>query len=326
MILRKGFKSFAEAKREALKTVQQNSPSPRKRATEVYKEERGGGALEYAYTQDNETGATAYTYFVSEGRYEFMYLTAEENERSNRTYPYRYVTEYNIAVLASLRVPFFRPKEEIPLEELLTPHALRTVDQYLGEDISEPTYVCAFMDEEETGAHRSTDKAFYDYDDDGIQPLRCKPYPALLTKLTGVEITSPQSYANGIQKLLGVKLTASQRRGAKEEYVCSASNALARYALYEFVRTESYDRLKEVLGSYEAVPIPQQWGTYPLYTGIEKNGRVYTIEEAILSKYISEESAKLLRVQSNIPDIADHTGAPIALLRRAKEITTRELL
>lgn len=320
MILKKRFETIQEALEDARETVLSNNPNERREIVESYVRFKDCEEIEIAYIRDTETGATAYVYesSVNGGYYDFMYLTGAEDSRRNRTYPFRNVEDSKIPYLARLGILFFKPVEEIKLEELLTPHNLETIEQYLGEDISIPNYVCGFMDEEETEANRSIDKAFTDYEEDGIQPLRCKPYPALLTKLTGVEITSPQSYANGIQKLLGVKLTASQRKGAEAEYYCSASTALIEYALYEFVRTESYDRLKEVLESYEAVHIPSL-KYFISHSVLTEEGRKTKIEEAIITRYLSKLYTTALEETIDINDIAEHTGVPFDLLTRASE-------
>lgn len=319
MILKQRFETIQEALEDARETVLSNNPNERKEIVESSVRFKDCEEIELAYIRDTETGATAYVYEsgVNGGYYDFMYLTGEEDSRRNRTYPFRNVEDSKIPYLARLGILFFKPVEEIPPEELLTPHALRTVEQYLGEDISVPNYVCGFMDEEETEANRSIDKAFHDYEEDGISELRCNPYPALLTKLTGVEITSPQSYAKGIEKLLGVKLTASQRKGAEESYICSASTALIEYALYEFVRTESYDRLKEVIESYEAVHIPSL-KYFSSYSESAEDCRKI-IEEATITRYLSKLYTTALEETIDIRDIAEHTGAPFDLLTRASE-------
>lgn len=281
----------------------------------------------FAYIKGKETGETVYIFKDDlNGLYSVLGLTAEEASLENRTFPYRNAQEYKIPYLASYNTLFFKPVKEIAIEDILTPDALKTLAKYLGEDTTAPLYYHPFMDEEETEAHRSIDKAFYDYEEDGEIPLKCMPYPALLTKLTGVEVTSPKSYANGIQKLLGIEFTTSQRKGAEESYIYSASNALIRYAMYEFARTESYERLKEVLSSYDAVHIPSEGKKYTLYIGYEDaEGTFYPIEEAILSKYIYKRIADSLGIQTSIDDIAEFTGVPKSLLRRASEATLGEL-
>lgn len=280
----------------------------------------------FSYIKGKDTDETVYIFKDDlNGLYSVLGLTAEEASLDNRTFPYRNAQEYKIPYLASYQTLFFKPVKEVAIETILTPDALKTVDQYLGEDILDTSYLCSFMDEEATEAHRSIDKAFYDYEEDGEIPLKCMPYPALLTKLTGVEVTSPKSYANGIEKLLGIELTASQRKGAEECYIYSASNALIRYAMYEFARTESYDRLKEVLSSYDAVHIPSKGKQYPLYIGYEDSeGTFYPIDESILSKYIYKRVADSLGIQTSIDDIAEFTGVPKSLLRRASETSVGE--
>lgn len=321
MILNSEIPTYEEAIKKGMTIALLCSES--KEGKYILSEEADGSLCRsgFSYIKGKETGETVYIYKDDiYGLYSVLGLTAEEASLENRTFPYRNAQEYKIPYLASHRTLFFRPVKEIAIEDILTPDALNILSQYLGEDPTAPFYCRLFMDEEETEAHRSIDKAFYDYEDDGEIRLKCMPYPALLTKLTGVEVTSPKSYAKGIEKLLGITLTASQRKGAEESYIYSASTALIRYAMYEFARTESYERLKEVLSSYDAVHIPSEGKQYPLYVGYEDvGGTVYPIEETILSKYIYKRVADSLGIQTNIDDIAEFTGVPKSLLRRASE-------
>ena len=331
MIRETGYRTYEEAAKRAEALLwEDRKDRERLTTTEHTRNDSEGNRIPFAYIEDSETGATAYIYSLDpEGSsYSLTYLTGEEAKEGNRTYPYRETPKERIPFLMALSTPIFKPVREISPEEALTPDGLREIYSFFGEDHREAKYSYGFLTKEEVEAEAFTkDTAFENigYEDGTTETgsLLCLPFPQDLQQLTGVKVKTASDYAKGISKLLGGQLSEDQEREAIGTFLFYSSEALLRYAIYEFFRTEDYSHLKEVLSCYGNFHLPKNWEEgFPLFHSyrIELNSKLFTTEEYVLAKYLSKWNATIAELQSRIREVAEYTGTPLSLMSKANRV------
>ena len=326
MIREHGYRSYEEAAKRA-EALLWEGRQDRERLTTLEhtrKDRDTGKRLPFAYIEDSDTGATAFIYSLDpEGSsYSLTYLSGEEAKEENRTYPYRDTPKERIPFLMALRTPIFKPVREISPEEALTPDGLRAIYSFFGEERS------GFLTAEEVEAEAYTLETAFEYweGEDGateVGALLCLPLPQDLQQLTGVKVKAASDYAKGIAKLLGGQLSEEQEREAIGTFLFHASEALLRYAIYEFFRTEDYSHLKGVLSCYGNFYLPKNWEEgFPIYYGYrsELNRQHFTTEEYVLAKYLSKWNATITDLQSRIREVAEYTGTPLSLMSKANKV------
>ena len=311
MILRRGYNGYDEAieAANALLWEHRRKDSDSLTTKEHRRTDKQGQALPIAHIVDEDTGTTAYVYSIfKEGEYDVALLSGSETKEEGRTYPFRSVPNDRLPFLLALRTLIFKPTQRIEPEDVLTPEGLRTIDALT--DYGETYTDRAFSTIEELGDF-SIDEAFDEWED-GEADLLLRPFPYELSERTGRAISSPKDYSEAIGTLLGAQLTEEQLRGAERSYLFYASETLLKYALYEFMRTEDYSRLKEVLDYYPLFLLPDGWEEYS-YTPLYKT----TAAEYVLALYLSKREAAMIGAQTRIKDIAAYTSTPLSLMGRA---------
>lgn len=331
MIRENGYRTYEEAAKRAEALLWENRSKGGELTTQEYtRKDSEGNRLPFAYIEDSETGATAYIYSLDpeERAYSLTFLSGEEAKEERRTYPYRETPKESIPFLMALRTPIFKPDRGISPDEALTPDGLRTIYAFFGEEATEAKYYSGFLTKEEVEAEAYTLGTAFEYweEEDGTTEtgaLLCLPFPQDLQQLTGVKIKKASDYAKGIAKLLGGQLSEEQEREAISTFLFHSSEALLRYAIYEFFRTEDYSHLKEVLSCYENFYLPKNWEEgFTMYHGYrnEADRQHFTTEEYVLAKYLSKWNATIVGQQSRIIDVAKYTGTPIALMSKANKV------
>lgn len=321
MIVKRGHKDYEEAVKEATALLWKYRENREQLTTlERSRFDENKKRLPFAYAEDKETGATAYIYSFDEAQgYALTFLTGEEANEDNRTYPFRGVSKEAIPFLMALRTPIFRPVREIKPDEALTPDGLKVIYTFFGADEEEATFIFGFKTKEEIEFIGYTLETAFD--EEGS--LLCLPFPQALTQLTGVKVKTPSDYAKGISKLLKAELSEEQEKDVKSTFLFYSSEALLRYAIYEFFRTESYSHLKEVLTAFKNFYLPKKWEEeFTLYYGYRNfiGGELFTTEEYVLAKYLSKWNANIVGRQIRLKDVAEYTGTPLDLISKAYKI------
>lgn len=313
-----GYKSYEEAREAATALLWENRDRSEAQLTthEYTSKNREGERLPFAYIEDDSTGATAYLYSYGDDGYGFAFLTGKEGI----IHPFRDVKKDLLPYILAIRTPIFKPTEEIKPEEALTPEGLSRVNAFLGHE--NDSVVASFVPMASIG-DTSLDEAFETYyNEDGnldFMTLRLRPIPQELSERTGVAIETPEDYAEAIERLIGESLNADQREEARKTYLFCASDALLKYALYEFFRTEDYNRLREVLKAYPLFLLSDGWEEEVTFDyTLSKKG--VTAEEFVLARYLSKTAASLVGVQERAKEIAEYTNAPLRLMMRAYAI------
>ena len=329
MIKKRGFKTYEEAVKEAEALLWKNRDGEELTTIEHTRKDNEGEPLPFAYIEDKETGATAYisSIFKEQG-YNLIFLSGDEAKASNRTYPFRDVPKESIPFLMAIHTPIFKPTKEITPDEALSREGLRTIYNFFGEGDEDIVAGSGFLTKEEVEAQAYTiETAFEEWEkEDGtivISSLLCLPLPKVLTELTGVKVKTPSDYAKGISKLLKAELTEEQERCAKSTFLFFASEALLRYAIYEFFRTEDYSHLKEVLSSFRKFHLSPKWEEeFTLYYGYRNimDKELFTTEEYVIAKYLSKWNAEIIGKPNRLKDIAEYTGTPLSLMGKAYKI------
>ena len=320
MIVRYGYKTYEEAEKEAKALLWKYRKGDELTTKEHSRLDGDGKRLPFTYIEGKETGATAFIYSLDESEnYNLTFLTGEEMNEDNRTYPYRGVSKDALPFLMAIRTPIFKPVREIKPDEALTPDGLKEINFFFGVEEEGSTEYGGFLSEEETESKGYTIETAFDEEN----ALICLPFPQVLTKLTGEEIKTPSDYAKGISILLKAELSEEQERGAKRTFTFYTSDTFLRYAIYEFFRTESYSHLKEILSTYRNFYLPEEWEVeYPLYYGYANvvKGEHFSTEEYILGKYLSKWNANIVGRQARLKDVAEYTGTPLSLMNKAYKI------
>lgn len=342
MIVKRGYRTYEEAAEEANALLWKNRESREQlTTTEHTRLDENDKRLPFAYIEDKETGATAYIYAFhpEESGYSITFLSGDEAKEENRTYPYRGTPKESIPFLMALHTPIFKPVREITPDEALTPDGLREIYAFFGYDVDEAKFTYGFQTKEEVEAKAYTIETAFEtivpphLIDEGaseeelkegeIEQVNCIPFPQALTELTGVKIKKPSDYVKGISKLLKAELSEQQEKEILKSLLFYTSEALLRYAIYEFFRTEDYSHLKEVLSSFKKFYLPQNWEEdFTLYYGYRNmmDKEYFTTEEYVLAKYLSKWNANLVGLQARLKDVAEYTGTPIALMSKANRI------
>ena len=332
MIRETGYRTYEEAAKRAVALLWENRGQDREQltTTEHTRKDSEGKRLPFAYIEDSDTGATAFIYSLAqeENSYSLTYLSGEEAKEENRTYPYRETPKEALPFLMALRTPIFKPVREIKPDEALTPDGLREIYSFFGAETGEAKYSSGFLTKEEVEAEAFTTETAFEYweEPDGtteIGSLLCLPFPQVLQQLTGVRVKTASDYAKGISKLLGGQLSEDQEKEIRATFLFYSSEALLRYAIYEFFRTEDYSHLKEVLSCYGNFYLPKNWEEgFTLFYGYrgEDNRQLFTTEEYVLAKYLSKWNASIVGQQSRIKDVAEYTGTPLSLMSKANRV------
>lgn len=324
MIRKYGFKTYEEAVKEATALLWEARSGDSMETTEYKRIDKEGKPIPFLYIEDKHTGATAYLYsFSEEHGYNLTFLSEEEAKPENRTLPYRDVPKKAIAFLMALNTPIFKPTKEVTTNEALTPDGLYTIYSFFGIGKEEElpfTHLASVTD-------FSLDKAFEYWEDEygkvEIGALLIRPYPQELTAKTGIAIKDPADYAKALSESMSVKLNEEQTQAAKESFSFYASEALLRYAIYEFFRTENYSHLKEILSNFSLFALPKNWeDDFTLYYGYRNlaNKEQSTTEISVLAKYLSNYNANIVGSPIRLKEIAAHTGTPLAILSKANMI------
>ena len=329
MIRKRGFRTYEEAAKEAQALLWKNRESEGELTTiEHTRKDREGKLIPFSYIEDKETGATAYISSIfTEQEYSITYLSGDEAKDSNRTYPFRDVDKEAIPFLLAIHTPIFKPTKEITPDEALTPDGLTAIFAFFGEDREGAATGGGFLTKEEVEAQAYTIETAFEYwEEKGsveVGSLLCLPFPKALTELTGVKVKTPSDYAKGISKLLKAELTEEQEAHVKSTFLFFASEALLRYAIYEFFRTEDYSHLKKVLSSFRKFYLSPKWEEeFTLYYGYRNIGdrELFTTEEYVIAKYLSKWNANIVGNPNRLKDIADYTGTPLNLMGKAYKI------
>ena len=324
MIQKTGYRTYEEAVKEAEALLWANRSSEGQLATTKHtRKDDKGDRLPFAYIEDKETGATAYIYSIfPEDGYDVTFLSGEEAAESNRTYPFRDTSKHKITFLMAINTPVFKPTKAITPDEALTPEGQRTIFSFFGDNTGKMEGY-GFMSKEETEAKEYTvETAFENWDEEDVGSLLCTPFPKALQELTGVKVKTPSDYAQGIAKLLKAELTEEQAEQAKSTFLFFASDALLRYAIYEFFRTEDYAHLKRVLSSYRKFYLSDKWDEELALFGFTSSGAkaALTAEEYVIVKYLSRWNADITGEPSRLKEIAAYTGIPLSLMGKVYKI------
>ncbi len=286
--------------------------------------------LPFGYVEDEDTGAMACLVAFGEERQNICYLTAKEADPKNRTYIFNGVLKYSLPVLAALRVNFFRPVEAIPLDEAFTPQGVKKVNAFYGYDgygdlidkaqLLEGKFTLAtafYYFGEEISQEEIVELENNGEDID--RELACNPFPCILEEVTGLKVKNATDYAKALAKYLGAKFTKGQIEFIKGVYNFCAADMLLRYATYEFFRTEDYNRLKEVVGEYQAFGLPKDWAAkHAPLNFISPNGiSSTTAEEYVLAKYCGARGAEIVGGKNNLREIANYTHTPLKVIMKA---------
>lgn len=317
MIRKIGLNTYKDAVREAEALLWESRDKSRDKQTTT--EHTRKGVIPFSYIEDEATGATAYIYslFPTES-YGLTFLTADEAKPENRTLPYRDLPKETLDFLMVIRTPIFKPVREIIPDEALSPDGVKAIYALFGDYL--PFTPIAEVTDFDLGT------AFEYWEDkegkEEVGSLLLRPYPQELTERTGIAIKKPSDYAKALAKAMGVKMDKEQAKRAAESYSFFAAETLLRYAIYEFFRTENYNRLKEVLSSFAKFALPENW---------EKNSTLYevcyreqkvTAEEYVIAKYLSNWQAYMVGYRSliRLKEVAEYTGTPLGLMSRANQI------
>lgn len=201
------------------------------------------------------------------------------------TYPFRGATERDIYLLCALGACFLKPVTPLSPDEARTAQGARTIYSFFGRD----------LDEELEEAKEKSYKAF-------------ELVPSILEEATGKSVKTASSFLKAVSSLVTIE-DEEQREEALGSYNdFMKADYFLHYALYEFLRTEDYSHLREVLASYKTFQLSKEWEkSYPLFSKNE------TAEELIIGKYLNNEVREKIGVKS-CRELADITGVPLSLL------------
>lgn len=282
-------------------------------------EEIGGRAYIYPLT---------HTYPEPHRDYIVVALSPEELDPSNFTLPFRNLNVGTLHAFARVGLLYSKPTKEVTPEQVKTPEGELTISSYLHGDND------TFWEYDRTKVERLSKEDFFSIADEEVESdpeeysdfwdtnLIFSPVvaPSLLSELTGRKVTTAQDYASALESLTGSTLNKRERR-----QVIAAFNFISRdlffdYALYEFIRTEDYSHLKEILSLSPDFGLPDKWERdySPLWKW-EKGTRkkvVTSAEEAIVGKYLQTEFSTMLSPVS-LREISEGTGIPLSLIYKA---------
>ena len=138
----------------------------------------------------------------------------------------------------------------------------------------------------------------------------------MLAEETGREIHSPEDYEQALSTLLDAQFTDEEKKTIRGSFLFYQGERLINFALYEFLRTESYDRLKEILASYPKFGLPDDWEEnlpYLWATRSNDTDKRITAEEFVLSRYLAKDASEIVGGYT-FREVAEYTGIPIDLV------------
>lgn len=314
MKVKYGFKTYEEAAKEARALVSETgkkSGSPIRETVIGLDED----TKDFSYIENEETGATAYIGTIDGEEYKLTFIPGEICKEDNKTFPYRGVSKRNLPFLMYLGTPVYKPIKEINPDEAFTLQGMRDIYSFLGLGY-EP-----FIKREEWGEY-DKENAFEYWGDEDIGSLLFRPFPSDVEEETGIKVGDPSDYTRGIAKILKTEFSEEEKRQAEETFLYYTAEALLMYAIYEFLRTESYDRLSFVLSQYGEFYLPEKWERdFLMFYEYRRNyNKDFSAEEYVLAKYISKWHSDIIKLQVRMREISEFTGAPLPILARAFRI------
>lgn len=313
MIIRHGYKTQKEAEEAATMLLWNDREQPGEMETtkEVRKDKDGKDVLFYGL-EDTATGATAYISSYDDGEFNILFLSKDEANEDNRTYPFRGVPKWKLPFLMAVgvRTPLFKPTEYITPVAAQRYKGMVKLYSFFGE--GENT---GYRPYKELEGKINIDTAF-DMWEDGYTDFHLTILPSELSDITGLDIKEASDYAKAIGSLLKAKLSKEQIKAVEDSYNFNNSDIFLRYAIYEFFRTEKYDRLKEVLAQYREFGLPEDWEKTSI---LDLRDKEETAERYVLARYLSRRNAEMAQIDESLKEIASYTGTPLPLLLRAYE-------
>lgn len=313
---------------------------------DIPRETDEGEAKEYVWIgideqTGKETGGRAYIfqtehYYPEEHTcYDIVVLSPDEVDPSNYTIPFRNLQENLLPIIARRGITFIKPKRAITPKEARTPEGQECILKLLRSYEIDAFFT---YDREEYKDGLSKEK-FFDIEDDEIEEnpeeweddwednvrfINCIA-PSLLSELTGRKVTNAKGYASALETLLGSTLDKRERKAATGYYDFALRDLFLSYATYEFFRTEDYSHLQEILSLYADFGLPENWqkdfillSYWETIKGKQKL-KTFSAEEAIVSKYLSNEYSTLLSPFS-LRDISEGTGIPMSIIYKATKL------
>lgn len=263
-------------------------------------------------------------------------LSPEEADPLNLTFPFRNMNPNGLICMVKADIHYCKPLRAVTLQEALTPEGAKVVQEYL---YSYDSSVCGYFAEEDKEKYirREVTKGdLFEIQDEELEAepdkysgwednvvFKESPSPAILSEATGLKITTAQTYASALEKILGDSLDYRERRAVMFTFDFHAPDRLLDYAFYEFMRTESYEHLKEILSHYADFGLSPNWEktAFRLWQWDEnykKKIRI-TAVDWILSQYLCEDYSSIIGTPS-YREISDHTGTPVSLILRASKV------
>lgn len=304
--------------------------------TEDYKHIGGRG---FVYKEN-------YHYPNDHTEYRITLLSVEETDPYNYTLPFRNLSETKLPIFARMGILFSKPTTPISIEEAQTPEGQRKIREYISNsilsgywdyEIDEEKYINRTLKKEDLfrvedeEAEENPEEYPETYENNLI--LLENPSPSFLSRITGKKINSAKSYLSAFEMILGTKLDHRERKAVVSTFNFTNPEILLDYATYEFIRTENYPHLKEILSRYSDFGLPYKWEKESIllydsfrenprykslkgFEGLVLKGTYRTPEEYVISRYLKNEWSNLLSSIS-LKDLSRDTGTPISVLSKA---------
>lgn len=275
----------------------------------------------YSLITNEETGAKVLYFHVpttKEDYYRVVYFTPEEWGRY--TLPFRNLPEENIHIAVLLNACFVKPVIALSPDEALTTDFANELNAYFGSD----NWTYRTKEEYETKVKTIGDA--FDIEDEEVEAnpqqweedykrnivfIGSAPV-SLLSELSGVKVKSIKDYIKALKKYLHVSgLDERQERAVTSSLNFELRDLFLKWAIYEFMRTEDYNHLKECLKEFKKFLLPKEWANGLCYLKQEP-------EEYVISKYLSMDALSLLQ-RDQLREIAKGTNTPLSLILKASK-------
>lgn len=265
-----------------------------------------------------------YVYSQIENHYGLTIFAPEEWGRY--TYVFRNLQPNKLFIPVSLHANFVKPSKPVSLDEAISAAEDEVISSFFATKIEGlPPRSDQTTREQLREFTRETAFTIFEPDEDEDErtlQLDCNPPVYVLAEETGREIHSPEDYEQALSTLLDANFSDEEKKTIKESYLFYQGERLINYALYEFLRTESYDRLKEILASYPKFGLPDDWEEnlpYLWATRSNDTDKRITAEEFVLSKYLAKDASKIVGGYT-FREIAEYTGTPIDVVIKCSNI------
>lgn len=277
------------------------------------------GSIAIHYVEDETSGARAYILPNIGYGYSVAYLSSDEVEEANRTFPFRESREDIIPFAVMLSIIFYKPTTEIPLSEATSLDSANRIEKFFEEAewqsrekvLSESKSVadCFYIEDEEVEGNKE------EWPEEWERNIvySAEIHRSILEEETGVKITSSATYIKALSKWLNTTLDSRQKRAVKSYYDFTQPYLFLRYALYEFLRSESYPHLRELLSHYADFGLSEKWEAK--YFPKSRKG-VASAEEYVIGKYLGGMGREYLG-NNRLRDIAEFTETPYPLILMA---------